>query len=358
MLQKVVDQKRKKAERGELMEKLKSVQLNEETLAKMTSISSVQTKGLKRHAQEEEWLRRLGREEGVDEVVVQEARKAVEGAKPVKRRKLERILPKSGPEVLGFGESSSSSEEEEYEKEEDDDTEEAESDDEAEETAQEEEPEEGAKETKKEPDSKASLPARPFPAIPEGHVLVRRTPEVQSGREKLPILGEEHAVMEAVNHNPVVILAGETGSGKTTQVPQFLYEAGYAEGGRMIGVTEPRRVAAMAMARRVGEEMGMTEAVSYQVRFEGNTTEKTRIKFMTDGVLLREMSRDFSLRRYSVIVIDEAHERSVFTDILLGSLSRVVRQRERRPELGGPLRIVVMSATLRVEDFCRVGLFR
>ena len=114
------------------------------------------------------------------------------------------------------------------------------------------------------------------------------------------------------------------------QVPQFLYEAGYTQRGtKLIGVTEPRRVAAMAMADRVGKELGMPEAVSFQVRYEGNTTDKTQIKFMTDGILLREMAKDFRLRKYSAVIVDEAHERSVFTDILVGNLSRVVKIREK-----------------------------
>ena len=190
------------------------------------------------------------------------------------------------------------------------------------------------------------------------HVPVTRTPEIQATREKLPIVAEEQVIMEAINENPVVILEGETGSGKTTQVPQFLYEAGYATGGKIIGVTEPRRVAAMAMSKRVGEEMGDESLSSYQVRFEGNVTAETKIKFMTDGVLLREMAKDFRLKKYSVVVIDEAHERSVFTDILLGFLSRVVRMRQKDVE-NGPLKLVVMSATLRAEDFTQnTALFK
>ena len=190
------------------------------------------------------------------------------------------------------------------------------------------------------------------------HIPVTRSPEIQAMREKLPIVAEEQVIMEAINENPVVILEGETGSGKTTQVPQFLYEAGYATGGKIIGVTEPRRVAAMAMSKRVGEEMGDESLSSYQVRFEGNVTAETKIKFMTDGVLLREMAKDFRLKKYSAVVIDEAHERSVFTDILLGFLSRVVRMRQKDEE-NGPLKLVVMSATLRAEDFTQnTALFK
>lgn len=104
-------------------------------------------------------------------------------------------------------------------------------------------------------------------------------------------------------------IIGETGSGKTTQIPQFLYEAGYALE-RQIGVTEPRRVAAISMSQRVAQEMNLSSReVSYLIRFEGNVTEETRIKFMTDGVLLKEMQSDFLLKKYSVIILDEAHER-------------------------------------------------
>ena len=177
---------------------------------------------------------------------------------------------------------------------------------------------------------------------------VKRDPDIQAVRLQLPILAEEQAVMEAIHDNDVVILCGETGSGKTTQVPQFLYEGGYTTRG-LIGVTEPRRVAAVSMSRRVALELNMsTELVSYQIRYEGNVTEKTILKFMTDGVLLKEIEKDFFLSKYSVIVIDEAHERSVFTDILMGLLSRIVPMRKSQ---GKQLKLVIMSATLRVEDF-------
>ena len=108
-------------------------------------------------------------------------------------------------------------------------------------------------------------------------------------------------------------------------VPQFLYEAGYAENDKIIGITEPRRVAAIAMSSRVAKEMNLNNedcTVSYQIRFDDKTKDSTKIKFMTDGILRREVERDPYLKRYSVIVIDEAHERSVDTDILIGHLSR------------------------------------
>ena len=108
-------------------------------------------------------------------------------------------------------------------------------------------------------------------------------------------------------------------------VPQFLYEAGYAENEKIIGITEPRRVAAIAMSSRVAKEMNLNNedcTVSYQIRFDDKTKDSTKIKFMTDGILRREVERDPYLKKYSVIVIDEAHERSVDTDILIGHLSR------------------------------------
>ncbi|XP_061623567.1 probable ATP-dependent RNA helicase DHX37 isoform X1 [Phyllopteryx taeniolatus] len=184
---------------------------------------------------------------------------------------------------------------------------------------------------------------------PAVFIPVDRSPQIQEARLKLPVLAEEQIIMEAVRENPCVILCGETGSGKTTQVPQFLYEAGYASDTGIIGITEPRRVAAVSMSQRVAKEMNLsTRVVSYQIRYEGNVTDETKIKFMTDGVLLKEIQKDFLLRRYSVIIIDEAHERSVYTDILIGLLSRVVPLRNKK---GLPMKLLVMSATLRVEDF-------
>ncbi|XP_077457167.1 putative ATP-dependent RNA helicase DHX37 [Stigmatopora argus] len=184
---------------------------------------------------------------------------------------------------------------------------------------------------------------------PAVFIPVDRSPQIQVARLKLPVLAEEQVIMEAVRENHCVIICGETGSGKTTQVPQFLYEAGYASETGIVGITEPRRVAAVSMSQRVAKEMNLsTRVVSYQIRYEGNVTEETKIKFMTDGVLLKEIQKDFLLRRYSVIIIDEAHERSVFTDILIGLLSRIVPLRNKK---GLPMKLLVMSATLRVEDF-------
>lgn len=121
-------------------------------------------------------------------------------------------------------------------------------------------------------------------------VPVQRLPEIEAQRAFLPVTGEEQTIMEAITENDVVVICGETGSGKTTQVPQFLYEAGYASGDGIIGVTEPRRVAAVSMATRVGSELNRVDEVSYKIRYEGSVNQHTKIKFMTDGVLMREVA--------------------------------------------------------------------
>ncbi|KAL7654854.1 putative ATP-dependent RNA helicase DHR1 [Aspergillus niger] len=198
-------------------------------------------------------------------------------------------------------------------------------------------------------------------------VQVNRSEEIQNARLGLPVVGEEQKIMEAIYNNSSIVIWGATGSGKTTQLPQFLFEAGYGNPDSpnpgMIGVTQPRRVAAVSMAKRVGEELGeFSDQVSYQIRFESTASSKTAIKFMTDGILIREIAEDFSLSKYSVIVIDEAHERSVNTDILIGMVSRIVDLRKAMQEEDPsvkPLKLVVMSATLRISDFTQnPNLFR
>ena len=121
-------------------------------------------------------------------------------------------------------------------------------------------------------------------------ILLKRKPEIQAQREKLPIIGEEQIITESVYENDVVIICGTTGSGKTTQVPQFLFEVGYASE-KKIAITEPKRVAAVSMSQRVSEEMNVPDLVSYHIRYENNVTDKTKIKFMTDGVLLKEIQK-------------------------------------------------------------------
>ncbi|XP_073149565.1 ATP-dependent RNA helicase DEAH13 isoform X2 [Henckelia pumila] len=205
-------------------------------------------------------------------------------------------------------------------------------------------------------------------------VHVSRPKEVETTRRDLPIVMMEQEIMEAINYHSSVIICGETGCGKTTQVPQFLYEAGFGPNHvhtrrGIIGVTQPRRVAVLATAKRVAFELGLRlgKEVGFQVRHDRRIGDNCSIKFMTDGILLREVQNDFLLKRYSVIILDEAHERSLNTDILIGMLSRVIKERQREFEeqqkriISGetiefenriyPLKLVLMSATLRVEDF-------
>lgn len=183
-------------------------------------------------------------------------------------------------------------------------------------------------------------------------VRVERTPEIDALRSKLPAVLTEQEIVDAVRNNDFSIICGDTGCGKSTQVPQFLYEAGFTEGdnnGSLIGVTQPRRVAAISVAERVGIELNNADLVGYQVRYERKVNNsKMRLKFMTDGILLREIQEDIRLPRYSVIVIDEAHERSINCDMLLGLLSGSIRARAAS---GKPLKVVIMSATLRMTDF-------
>ncbi|KAH8695084.1 putative DEAH-box RNA helicase [Talaromyces proteolyticus] len=198
-------------------------------------------------------------------------------------------------------------------------------------------------------------------------VQVDRPEGIQEARLKLPVVGEEQKIMEAIFNNSSIVIWGATGSGKTTQLPQFLFEAGFGHPDSpnpgMIAVTQPRRVAAVSMSKRVGDELGQySDRVSYQIRFDTNVSSKTAIKFMTDGILLREIANDFSLSKYSVIIIDEAHERSVNTDILIGMASRIVDLREsmcKEDPSVKPLKLVIMSATLRISDFTQnIHLFR
>ena len=191
-------------------------------------------------------------------------------------------------------------------------------------------------------------------------VTVDRSAEIQNARMELPILAEEQRIMEAIHNNPTVVICGETGSGKTTQVPQFLYEAGFGDKSGPypgnVGITQPRRVAALSMAARVGTELGENHAkkVAYQIRFDSSVSQSTALKFMTDGILIREIAKDFILAKYSAVVIDEAHERTSNTDILIGLLSRIVDLRQsmsKEDSTVKPLKLVIMSATLRVQDF-------
>lgn len=164
-------------------------------------------------------------------------------------------------------------------------------------------------------------------------------------KKSLPIFSHREKLLELVRDNQVVVLVGETGSGKTTQIPQYLHEIGYTKFGK-VGITQPRRVAAMSVATRVSEEMGtkLGYEVGYSIRFEDCTSDKTIIKFMTDGMLLREFLNDPELKDYSCLMIDEAHERTLHTDVLFGLVKDLARS---RPEL----KLIISSATMDAEKF-------
>ncbi|OSX67176.1 hypothetical protein POSPLADRAFT_1063961 [Postia placenta MAD-698-R-SB12] len=170
---------------------------------------------------------------------------------------------------------------------------------------------------------------------------------IQEQRKSLPIFKLRDALLQAIGEHQVLIVVGDTGSGKTTQMTQYLAEAGFADKGK-IGCTQPRRVAAMSVAKRVAEEVGcrLGQEVGYTIRFEDCTGPETRIKYMTDGMLQRECLIDPDVSAYSVIMLDEAHERTIATDVLFGLLKKAIK---RRPDL----KLIVTSATLDAEKFSK-----
>ena len=172
-----------------------------------------------------------------------------------------------------------------------------------------------------------------------------RNKTLKQQREMLPVYEVRDELRKLIRQNKVVIIVGETGSGKTTQLTQYLYEDGYGKYGT-IGCTQPRRVAAVSVAKRVSEEMGVQlgSTVGYSIRFEDCTSKETIIKYMTDGVLLRESLNDDELEMYSSIIMDEAHERSLNTDVLFGILKKVAQKRR-------DIKIIITSATMNAEKF-------
>lgn len=179
----------------------------------------------------------------------------------------------------------------------------------------------------------------------EGVSDFARFKTLKQQREYLPIFGVRSELMQILQDNRIVIIVGETGSGKTTQLTQYLHEEGYSNYG-IIGCTQPRRVAAVSVAKRVSEEMDceLGEKVGYSIRFEDCTSKQTIIKYMTDGVLLRESLNDADLEVYSAIVMDEAHERSLHTDVLFGILKKVAQNRR-------DIKIIITSATMNSQKF-------
>lgn len=195
---------------------------------------------------------------------------------------------------------------------------------------------------RKQGDNKSSQQNRPAPRRYEPFI-----PEVITYPEELPVSERRDDIMNAIRDNQVVIIAGETGSGKTTQIPKMCLELGLGEKG-LIGHTQPRRLAARSVAERIAEELGQKigETVGYQVRFTSEVGEHSAIKLMTDGILLAEIQNDKLLRRYSTLIIDEAHERSLNIDFILGYLKRILPQ---RPDL----KVIITSATIDPERFAR-----
>lgn len=196
--------------------------------------------------------------------------------------------------------------------------------------------------------------AQPTESIPEWKRITqskdqsfgkRSNMTIKQQRESLPVFKFRKQLLEAIDQNQLLIVVGDTGSGKTTQLTQFLAEAGYANDG-LIGCTQPRRVAAMSVAKRVSEEVGcqLGKEVGYTIRFEDCTSPETKIKYMTDGMLQREILLDPDLKRYTAIMLDEAHERTIATDVLFGLLKKTLK---RRPDL----KLIVTSATLDADKF-------
>jgi len=185
-------------------------------------------------------------------------------------------------------------------------------------------------------------------------LLNEKTRALQNARSQLPIWAHTAEIRLGLHGDKdVMILVGETGSGKSTQVPQFMLGEGWCQG--MIGITQPRRVAAITLAQRVAQEMGSllgkdtpASKVGYAVRFDNNTSPSTKIKFVTEGTLLQEMLRDPWLSQYSCIIVDEVHERGVNVDLILGFLRRIVTSSQKERKLGR-LKVVIMSATADTE---------
>jgi pre-mRNA-splicing factor ATP-dependent RNA helicase DHX38/PRP16 len=181
----------------------------------------------------------------------------------------------------------------------------------------------------------------------EGASNFSKSKTLSEQRQYLPAFAVREDLLRVIRDNQVTIVVGQTGSGKTTQLTQFLYEDGYGKQG-LIGCTQPRRVAAMSVAKRVSEEMmvKLGGLVGYAIRFEDCTSKETKIKYMTDGVLLRESLVEPDLDKYSCIIMDEAHERALNTDVLMGLIKKVLARRR-------DLKLIVTSATMNSERFSR-----
>jgi ATP-dependent RNA helicase DHR2 len=208
--------------------------------------------------------------------------------------------------------------------------------------------------------SKTPNGTKPAHSQNSNNPLAKRRDALLSIRKALPIWPHASSIRAALRKNNILVLTGETGSGKSTQVPQFLLSEPWCT--KCIAITQPRRVAAISLARRVGEEMGSlvggqgpAAKVGYSVRFDNATGPNTRVKFLTEGMLLQEFLRDPEMEQYSAVVVDEVHERSVNVDLILGFLRNLVADFEKGTlrKRKNPLKVVVMSATADVESLVR-----
>eukprot|EP00474_Spongospora_subterranea_P002014 CRZ02472.1 hypothetical protein [Spongospora subterranea] len=182
---------------------------------------------------------------------------------------------------------------------------------------------------------------------------VKSQSDIQRQRMGLPIYKHKSRLISSVKENASLVVIGETGSGKTTQLPQYLLESGLIPRKQMIVISQPRRVAAITVANRVAQEMNVKlgQEVGYCIRFDDRTSpKKTRMKFVTDGMLLQECCVDPDLSRYTIVILDEAHERTVHTDVLL---ALVKRAQTRRSTGDSPLKVICMSATIEADKFAK-----
>ncbi len=184
-------------------------------------------------------------------------------------------------------------------------------------------------------------------AIQKRKAHITQIPQPRYPQPELPILAKKRAIIEAIANHQVVVIAGETGSGKTTQIPKFCIEAGRGKNG-IIGCTQPRRIAAITVARRIAEELGCTDSgqVGYKIRFDDKSRSNSIIKIMTDGILLAETLSDRWMNAYDTLIIDEAHERNLNIDFILGLLRNLLTKRR-------DLKVIITSATIDTEKFAQ-----
>ena len=186
-----------------------------------------------------------------------------------------------------------------------------------------------------------------------GHLFSNKYFQILKQRKKLPAYETKKEFIETVKNSDILIVQGETGSGKTTQLPQFLMDE-FAINGKLIAVTQPRRVAAISVAKRVCDETDTTigDHIGYSIRFDECISPNTKLKYMTDGMLLREIMMDRDLQKYSVVILDEAHERTLNSDILLSILKEMVNRKRKTPNMPC-VKLIVMSATIEVDRFVK-----